>query len=322
MTETSQEETTHWSEEKEVIKSNKPLKLVLWLLKIFPSFLVHTICYPVALFYVLFFPQVRKHAREYQKQLREYSHGQSPKKISAYRQILSFALCLIEKMEGWLGKVKFDRINLQNDDVDQLVERLKEGKSAILMASHLGNMELMRSMQDYVAGLCGRKVPVLIIMDLNVSANFSKTLSEVNSGYSMNVINASNFGPDSILLIEEQAEQGALIVAAGDRTSINNREKSITRDFLGRKADFPYGVFLIPALLKMPVYFMFGMREKMSIFNPKYNVHIEKSSADFNCPRSEREKQILACCSEFVTKLEKYCIRYPYQWYNFFEFWG
>ena len=137
----------------------------------------------------------------------------------------------------------------------------------------------------------------------------------------MNVINASNFGPDSILLIEEQAEQGALIVAAGDRTSINNRDKSITKDFLGRKADFPYGVFLIPALLKMPVYYMFGMREKMSIFHPKYNVHIEKSSADFSCSRSDRENQIMKCCTEFVSTLEKFCVRYPYQWYNFFEFW-
>ncbi len=321
MTQTSNTETTHWSEEKEVIKSNKPLKFVLWLLKVFPSFLVHAICYPVALFYTIFTPEARKHAKEYQKQLRQFTDGKVPRRISAYRQILSFSLCLVEKMEGWLGKVNFNRINLQNDDVGALVERLKEGKSAILMASHLGNMELMRSMQDYVTGLCGRKVPVLIIMDMNVSANFSKTLSEVNPGYSMNVINASNFGPDSILLIEEQAEQGALIVAAGDRTSINNRDKSITKDFLGRKADFPYGVFLIPALLKMPVYYMFGMREKMSIFHPKYNVHIEKSSADFLCSRSDRENQIMKCCTEFVSTLEKFCVRYPYQWYNFFEFW-
>lgn len=322
MTDSSFEDKTHWSEEKEAIKSSKPLKLVLFLLKRIPSFLVHFICYPVAFFYLIFSSRVRKFARGYQKQLKEFTGGKVPHKIRAYRQILNFSLCLSEKMEGWLGKVSFDRISLQNDDIDDLVERLKAGKSAILMASHLGNMELMRSMQDYLTGLCGRKVPVLIIMDMNMSANFTQTLKEINPDYSENVLDASNFSPDSILLIQEFAEKGALIVAAGDRTSINHREKSLVKSFLGRPAKFPYGVFLIPALVKLPVYFMFGMRSKMSAFNPQYNIYIEKSKVDFNCPRAERENRIEECCGEFVEKLQKFCIMYPYQWYNFFNFWG
>ena len=322
MTDSSFDDKTHWSEEKEVIKSNRPLKLVLFLLKKLPSFLVHSVCYPVSLFYLIFSSRVRRFARSYQKQLREFTEGRVPPKIRAYRQILNFSLCLVEKMEGWLGKVSFDRVSLQNDDITDLVERLKNGQSAVLMASHLGNMELMRSMQDYITGLCGRKVPVLIIMDMNMSANFTQTLKEINPDYSANVLDASNFGPDSILLIQEFAEQGGLIVAAGDRTSIHHREKSIVKSFLGREAKFPYGVFLIPALVKLPVYFMFGMRSKMSIFNPQYNIHIEKSKVDFNCKRTEREARINECCGEFVETLQKFCIMYPYQWYNFFNFWG
>ena len=203
-----------------------------------------------------------------------------------------------------------------------LVERLKRGESAILMASHLGNMELMRSLQDYITGLCGRRVPVVIIMDMNMSANFSKTLKEINPEYTTNVINASTFGPEDTIFLEEQAEKGALIVAAGDRTSVNNRDKVITKKFLGLDAPFPYGVFLIPALLKLPVYFMFGMRSRMSIFNPKYRIYIEKSTVDFECPRKERESRVVQCCGEFAEKLEKFCIMYPYQWYNFFNFWN
>ena len=320
--ESSFQDKTHWSEEKEAIKTNRPLKILLFLLKIQPSFLVHTVCYPISLFYLIFNANARRSARLYQKQMKEYTKGKSPRIISAYKQILSFALCLLEKMEGWLGKVSFKRVQLQNDDVGEMVERLKRGESAILMASHLGNMELMRSMQDYITGLCGRKVPVVIIMDMNMSANFSKTLNEINPDYSVNVLDTSNFGPDSTIFLEEQAEKGALIVAAGDRTAVHNRDKVIKKPFLGREAPFPYGVFLIPALLKLPVYFMFGMRSRMSIFYPKYKIHIEKSQVDFNCPRKERDSRITECCGEFVQKLEKFCIMYPYQWYNFFNFWN
>lgn len=322
MTDSSFEDKTHWSEEKEAIKTNKPLKFSLFLIKSLPSFIVHSFCFPVAFFYFIFSSRIRRFARAYQKQLRKFTNGQVPQKIRGYRQILNFALCLVEKIEGWLGKVSFDRVSLQNDDIGDLVERLKRGESAVLMASHLGNMELMRSMQDYLTGLCGRKVPVLIIMDMNMSANFTQTLKEINPGYSANVLDASNFGPDSILLIQEFAEKGSLIVAAGDRTSLHHREKSLVKSFLGRDAKFPYGVFLIPALVKLPVYFMFGMRSKMSVFNPQYNIYIEKSKVDFNCKRTEREKCIEECCGEFVEKLQKFCIMYPYQWYNFFNFWG
>ena len=323
----------HWSEEEEVIKSNRPLKILLLLFKIQPAWLVHTICYPVAFFYVIFSARARESARMYQKQLKQFTDGKAPHKISAYRQILSFSLCLLEKMEGWLGKVKPERVEVQEDDIGEVLDRLKQGKSAFMMASHLGNMELMRSLQDYMSKICGRKVPVVIIMDMDMSQNFSQTLKDINPDYSMNVVDAAHFGPDSIIFIQEQSEQGALIVSTADRTSVHNHDKVIRKAFLGKEASFPYGVFLIPALLKLPVYFMFGMRSRMSIFNPKYKLYMEKASVDFAGGRSlkndgdksskgsNRDEKIEKLCGEYVKTLEKFCIKYPYQWYNFFDFW-
>lgn len=312
----------HWSEEKEVISSNKPLKYLLHLLKYFPRFFVHSLIFPVGFFYYIFSKHARIVCSIYQKQLQEFTDNKIPKKISPYKQIVSFCLCVLEKMEGWLGKVKFSRISYQDDDIQELLERLRRGESAFLITSHLGNMELMRSLQEYNTQLCGREVPVVIIMNMSVSAQFTQTLKELNPHFSMNVVDADNIGPDSMIYLQEEAEKGALIVVAADRTSAQNRNKVIMKSFLGKPAPFPYGVFLITALMKLPLYYMFGMRSHLSIFNPKYNVHIEKSNVDFNCPRSEREKQIENCCGEFVSKLEKFCMMYPYQWYNFFNFWN
>ena len=88
MTESPFDDKTHWSEEKEAIKTNKPLKIILFLLKSLPSALVHTICYPIAFFYLIFASHARKFARAYQKQLREFTNGRVPHRISAFRQIL------------------------------------------------------------------------------------------------------------------------------------------------------------------------------------------------------------------------------------------
>ena len=158
-------------------------------------------------------------------------------------------------------------------------------------------------------------------MDTKVNSNFSETLKSVNPKVSFNVISSNEIGPDAIVTLMDAVESGALVVIAGDRTSPNSKEKNLRISFLGKDASFPYGVFLIPALMKAPVYFMFGLRSRLSIFNPKQNVYIEKCHTDFNCPRSEREQRIIQCCGEYVARLEKYCILYPYQWYNFFNFW-
>lgn len=317
-----QEQQTHWADEKEAIKSNRPLKLLLVLFKHLPGWMVRALIYPVSFFYLIFSGRARNETKIYQRNLKEYTNGQCPKKISSYRQILSFSLCVLEKMQGWLGQFNSGKIRYQDDDITLLLEQLKEGHGAVLITSHLGNMELMRSLSDYNKQLVGREVPIVVIMELSVTEQFTRTLNEINPNVAMNVVDSASIGPDTICYLIEQIENGALVILAGDRTSAHARDRLIIQNFLGKPAPFPYGTYLIPFLIKSPVYYMFGLRTKTSIFNPKYEIYIEKSQIDYECGRADREKNINACCSEFIEKLEKYCQKYPYQWYNFFNFWN
>lgn len=312
----------HWADEKEAIKTNKPLKLILILLKHLPGWLVRTVIYPISLFYYLFSSRARNESYRYQKQMREYTNGNSPKRFRAYRQILSFSLCIMEKMQGWLGQIDYGAIEYQDDDHEDLFNTLRDGKGVFLIASHLGNIELMRSLASYCDTAVGRSVETIVVMELATSEQFTKTLKEINSKATMNVINSAEIGPDTICYFMEEIEKGSLIIVAGDRTSAHTRDKVIIQDFLGKPAPFPYGTFLIPMLLKCPVYYMFGMRSRTSIFNPKQRLYIEKSAVNNNCSRSEKENNIKALCAEFANKLEKYAIMYPYQWYNFYNFWN
>lgn len=316
------EEQTHWADEAEVVKTNKPLKFTLLLVKYIPSFLVRIFIYPVSLFFFLFSSRSRHEARLYQKQLRKFTNGKCPHIISGLNQIISFSYCLIEKMEGWLGKFKFKNIEYQNDDISLILEDLKNGKGVFVFSSHLGNMELLRSLSENNRQLVGRDVPVYVIMDTKVSAQFSATLSSINKMVDFNIIDASEIGPDSMVTLMDAVENGGMVVIAGDRTSANNRDKIIKQSFLGKEAAFPYGAFLMPFLLKAPVYHLFALRKRTSIFSSKYKFYIEKSKINFECARSEREANIKACCAEYAGKLEKFCQMYPYQWYNFFNFWN
>ncbi|MDE5898268.1 MAG: hypothetical protein K2H09_03260 [Treponemataceae bacterium] len=315
------EELLHWSDQQEVVSSNSPILFLFRLLVVLPAWLVSFFVLPVGFFYMVSSRPARNEARLYQKQLRAYFGRGVPKRISPFLQVLSFSLCIVEKIEGWMGKVPFDKIIKHDDDVGALISQLEAGRGAVVIGSHLGNIELLRSLSSYDETGVGRNVPVTAIFEMKSTEQFNKTLCAINPKAGFNVIDPGDIGIETISVLQEQVERGGLVVFAADRTSARARQRCIREEFLGRLADFPYGVFLLAALLNAPTYFMFGLRTKIWSLFPKYHIFIEKSQVDFHCPRSEREERILSLCREFVGKLEKYCRQFPYQWYNFFNFW-
>ena len=315
------EELLHWADEKEVISSNKPLLLIFSLMQKLPAYLIFVLIYPISFFFYIFSRRGRLESKNYQKQMKKFTGGKIPLKISPFKQILSFALCIMEKMEGWLGNYHYDDLVTHDDDLKFLQNQLELGNGALLIGSHLGNIELLRSLSSFGENGISRKISVTAIMELKSTEQFNRTLKEVNPNVDFQVIDPERIGVNTIVELQEQIEHGGLVVITGDRTSARARSRIIREKFLGKDADFPYGVFVLALLLKAPTYYVFGLRTKTASLRPKYHIFVEKSKVDFESPRSKRDEKIHALCKEFVVKLEKYCVQFPYQWYNFYNFW-
>jgi predicted LPLAT superfamily acyltransferase len=72
------------------------------------------------------------------------------------------------------------------------------------------------------------------------------------------------------------------------------------------------------AVLRRPVYFILGIYEGGN----RYHAVFEKL-ADFSEIRSgERNAAVEAAIRRYVGLLERYCRSNPYNWFNFFDFWG
>lgn len=315
------EELLHWADEKEVISSNKPLLLVLGLMRKLPDYLVFVLIYPISFFFYIFSKRGRVEAKNYQRQMKEFTGGKVPLKISPFKQILSFSLCVMEKMEGWLGNYHYNELVTHDDDLKSLQSQLEQGKGALFIGSHLGNIELLRSLSSFGENGVNKKISVTTIMELGATEQFNRTLKEVNPTVDFQVIDPEKIGVNTIVELQEQIENGGLVVITGDRTSARSRSRIIREKFLGKEADFPYGVFVLALLLKAPVYYVFGLRTKTVSLRPRYNLFVEKSKINFESNRSERNEKIHALCREFVEKLQNYCVQFPYQWYNFYNFW-
>ncbi|MCL2012845.1 MAG: hypothetical protein FWG75_08680 [Cystobacterineae bacterium] len=252
------------------------------------------------------------------------THPREVGKLSALKHMVAFALTVIEKTQAWGGKIPLRRIHFQGEEVATLVAALEKGRGAVLLCSHLGNAELLRALADHQYTGVSREIAVSSVLD-NVSPFFSRLLSTLNPRSSLKLIHAQSIGPNSIILLKEEIERGGLAVIAADRTSAQNRNNCFSLPFLGAQAPFPKGPFLLAALLEAPVYAVFALRQKNLSPRPEYNMHVHRlGSIEGIHPasRKERNKTMENWARHYAALLEAHLLENPYQWYNFYDFWG
>ena len=143
-------------------------------------------------------------------------------------------------------------------------------------------------------------------------------MRSIQEKFDINLINSRTVGLETALLLQEKLDGGEIIVMAGDRTPSEHTQRTVLVPFLGDAIALPYGAFLLPVILKAPLYYFFALRENDE-FASKYDFFLYKSSAITE--KKKKDEMIHALMHEYVELLEKKVLEYPLQWYNFFDIW-
>ena len=185
----------------------------------------------------------------------------------------------------------------------------------MIIGSHLGNLELCRALSRRHENL---KINALVFTEH--AERFNAVLKAVNPESDLNLIQVCQLGPDTAILLEQKLEQGEWIVIVGDRTSATKEQRVVWADFLGQPAPFPQGPFMLAAVLRSPVYLLFGLRDE-SRKTPHFDIYFEPFCEQVKLPRGQREEALKTVVSQYARRLEHYTMKAPLQWYNFFNFW-
>ena len=292
------------------------IKLTGVLLRVLPHCLLVLLSYPVSFFYYLFAPKARRSLKSYIRNYRRVTG----KRLFTYPFFLAFSMTLVEKGESWAGKLSAKKSVFSGDGVADFQRTLSEGKGAVMIFSHLGSSEEMRALSsEFEKETLGKELPLVSVVDFKVADKFNTMLKTLNPNVSLNLMSIHDMDVSSIDAMSEAIAKGGLVAIAGDRSASRN----ITLSFLGEDACFPYGAFYIPALLDAPVYFLHCVRKKTFGFKRRYVVDIKKCSAKLEGgTRKARKAYAERIAEEYALNLENMCRRYPYQWYNFFDFWS
>ena len=298
-----------WSQLKEQ-GGSWTLSLTLWLYRYAGRWLCKYIMYVVMLWYWLFAKTARRASLQYLRNLHDAAAEQSPFRHRpglwhSYLHFMQFGHAILAKLAAWMGHIPEHSLHLEGHTHFQ--QHYQRG--AIIVVSHFGNIEMLRAVKSEHV----QKINVLVYQQ-HVT-QFNQLLKRINPRSSINLISVDNMGIDTAMRLQDKLDQGEWLIVAADRIPLQSQRVEQVA-FFNQVAAWPQGAWMLAQLLKVPVLAVFCYQQERQI-----NVHIHKLSDEVNFSRSQRQAQMHALTSEYVTLLEAYCKRSPYQWFNFYNFW-
>ncbi|GGB07947.1 glycosyltransferase family 2 protein [Agarivorans gilvus] len=228
----------------------------------------------------------------------------------SFAHFLSFGSASLSRLDAWSQKMTRAEVDFPNKAM--LVETLKAKQGAVLLTSHLGHIEMCRALAE-----TEYRTRINVVVLTENANKFNKMLAELNPDSQLNLIHISEFTPDLGIRLAQYVENGELIAIAADRTPADSYGRVNYHEFMGALAPFPQGPFIIAALLRCPVFSLFCMQQQ----HGRYHLYLEKISDDLGANRKQRQQRIEQASQQYAEQLQYLAIRYPLQWFNFYDFW-
>jgi predicted LPLAT superfamily acyltransferase len=258
---------------------------------------------PIVAFYYLFTP----HGKRDSSNFLHRALNRPVRRRDIFKHLFTFASTILDRV--FMLQAKTDQFSLEVEGRELVMDRLKENKGCILMGSHLGSFEVLRCLADSVDHLS-----LKMLMDAGASEKFNRHLYAINPDITLSIIDSTK--PDCVFEVDEAIKTGHIVGILGDR--VMTKERSIQCNFLGHKADFPTGPMLMASILKVPVVLFFGVY----LGGNRYRIIFEVFTDCVETKRDQRDQDIEMWVKRYVDRLAYYAKRYPYNWFNFYDFWG
>ncbi|AJP59735.2 acyltransferase [Pandoraea vervacti] len=267
---------------------------------------------PVVAYFALKDSQARSASRDYQQRLRDTTPEialPEPTFRQTFRHLLSFANAALDKFAAWSGLLNERHVYVE--DQQTLDAAANDSRGALVIGSHLGNLEMTRALAR------SRGIDrIHAVVYTRHAQRFRTMLASANSDFADNLIEVDDIGPATAIMLRERVDRGDWLVIVGDRVPSSENGRVVQVPFLGAPAPFAQGPFILASLLECPVYLLFCLHDKVA-----YRLYFEPFADVVTLPRAKREAAILTYAERYARRLEHYCRRYPMQWFNFFDFW-
>jgi len=259
--------------------------------------------YGIVLYFFLFAPTARRHARRYLR----LALGRTPTARDRFRHLLYFSTTIHDRV--FLINQRENLFEISVEGAELMQQQLATGRGAFLMGAHMGSFEVVSSV-----GRRHRGLRVVMAMYEANARKISAILSAINPAVRTDVIGLGHI--DAMLRLSGRLAEGSFVGVLADRTLGEEPLQEVT--VLGRRALLPTGPMRTAAILGCPVIFMIGL------YRGKNHYHVEFAPlADFSqVAAGARATAVREAVDRYAALLDRYCRSDPHNWFNFFDFWA
>ncbi|RYY30886.1 MAG: lipid A biosynthesis acyltransferase [Chitinophagaceae bacterium] len=275
--------------------------IFVWVLKNFGVFPAYFLLRFVSFYFFLFSYTASKNTLHLYRKRLGYSWLRSMGML--YNNYYRFGMSLIDKvvvMSGMRNRFSFDF-----DGEEHLHQMVQQGNGGLLLSAHVGNWEIAGHLLKRLG------TTINIVMFDGEQQQIKQYLSTVTGARAVNVIVIKN-DISHIYEISEALSRKELVCIHADRFVEGN--KTLMLDFVGSPAKFPVGPFVLAATFRVPVSFVFAMKES----DLHYHFFATPDQTDTTLSKVQLTQKL---ARGFADEMENKLKTYPEQWYNFYNFW-
>lgn len=255
----------------------------------------------VVIYFIPFAPKGTAAIWDYYR--RTLHKGRIKSALSLVKHYYRFGQTLIDRIavENGLGK----RFNYEFEEYEPALKLFDEGRGMVMISAHFG----APSIGAEFFGKYAERIN-LVMYDAE-HRRVKEALDRFGQRLSVRVIPVGDDPLASILDIKAAIDRNECVSFMGDRFLEGHR--TFEADFLGRRAQFPQGPYLLAERLAAPVLFYFATREPRRTYRFRFFVAEESRT-------KKRDGQ--RCFDTFLPLLEEEVTRRNAQWFNFYKFWN
>lgn len=280
------------------------LRLGVWTARRLGRPVARLLLYPLCFYFLLSSPSATRASNGYLRR----ALGRAPRMRDRFTHFLTFARCLLDRVFLLNDQSDDFEITVHGEEILQEIER--QGGGCMLLGAHFGSFEVARA-----AGRRRRRdLPISLLMYEENAQKIRAALAAINPNLATEVIGLGRL--DSLITVSERLRQGHFIGVLADR-NVDGRDL-VRYDFLGAPAAFPQGPFRVAMMLQCPVVMMVGIYRG----GRRYELHFELLAPGTTARPADAQAWLEGVMQRYIARLEHYCREAPFNWFNFYDFWG
>jgi predicted LPLAT superfamily acyltransferase len=290
------------------------IRFTAWCYRVFGRRLSLPLVHAIVAYFFLTDSRGRRASLAYLRRIHAHPLGReklprSPGLRNSFRHYRTFGLAIVDRLTIWFGRGdEFEFVTHGLDYVDGLAA---QGRGALILGSHLGSFDALRLLAKRAGSV------VNALMFTANAQRINQVLKEVAPEVEEHVISIDPSSVHSVFTVRERLGRGEHVAILADRIEVGDRHRSLAVPLLGGLVELPQAPVLLAGLLRCPLVMAVALREGPG----RYRVHVDVLSERVHLPRHGRDEAVAALLSEYARRLEHYCLLYPYQWFNFFDYW-